>query len=114
MSRIHSICVLTAIAVIPVTGVAQQQVHPVPEVYGIFSKNDQSGAPEADLIVSGEFARVMFELMVAEAVDDTCGEGLIKRDGNGLQCYQDTDGATQCSFGYDFVRQMLTPGPLVC
>jgi len=86
----------------------------VPNVNGNFGKNDHSGAPEAGLIISGEHARVMFELMTTEAVDDPCGEGLTKEDPSGMRCYQDVDGTAQCSFGYDFGRQVLTSGPLVC
>jgi len=56
----------------------------------------------------------MFNLMTSPAIKDPCGEGIAKKDQSMLHCYQDIDGAAQCSFGYDFKRQTLTSGPLVC
>lgn len=113
MSALRCPAALLVLALAAGPASAQMEVHPLSGVFAGLQGAGQT-ASEAGFLIQGEFARILFDSMQAPTQQDACTGGWIKQDQSGFQCSVDPDGSAQCSFGYDFATQRLTPGPLTC
>lgn len=96
------------------SAVAQEIEGPIKDGYQKIGVNMDTGNPEAGFIISGSAAAAMYSMMRSTPQLDECTEGQIKTDASGFNCLKHPDGDYMCSFGYDFVTQRVTNGPITC
>ncbi len=114
MSYLSLVAGTLAGAMISATASAQMEVYPLPGVSAGLEWTGQNTPSEAGFLITGDFARALFDSMQAPTQQDVCTGGWMKQDQSGFQCAVDPDGTSTCSFGYNFGSQRLTPGPLTC
>ena len=106
---------LAALLAAPLPAAAQTQVVPIPGVSGSLSSNRTGNGAEAGFIVTGPFARQMYDAIPGDPFPDQCEPtSRVKGNPDAVHCVLSPDGDAMCSFGFDFGNQTLTSGPLVC
>lgn len=114
-------CTLTLVAVFGLCGgglphaqaQSNQEFYPLKDVYAVICRSQTDGGTEVELILSGPSTAIIFDQMRATVLSARRADGTIKQHARGIQRARTKDGSTQCSFGYAFQTQNLTPGPLI-
>ena len=81
----------------------------------ISQSSSDASLKELGLIITGEFARVLYDQLSTPEKEDVCTGGFIKRDLDGLFCLTDqVRSEYKCSLGYIIGQRKVTTGPLSC
>lgn len=101
-------------------GVAQAEMN-VTKLDGVFyfsaescGENGKASSCKMTFELKGAAAKAMYERMTVKAKTDTCTEGPVKDDGNGLRCYKQSETRFECDFGYQFSKRKFSLSDVSC